>query len=64
MWLTEDCFAALGVVSNINNFDFRIPKAGVVRNWGLRPIVRGIAKNPVDHPHGGRSNKGQHPTTP
>jgi ribosomal protein L2 len=32
MWLNEDCFAALGVVSNINNSDFRIPKAGVVRN--------------------------------
>jgi len=31
---------------------------------GFRPVVRGIAKNPVDHPHGGRSNKGQHPTTP
>lgn len=64
MWLSENCIASLGVVSNATHMDLRIPKAGLVRHWGFRPVVRGIAKNPVDHPHGGRSNKGQHPTTP
>ncbi len=51
-------------MSNSGQSGVRIKKAGLVRHWGFRPVVRGIAKNPVDHPHGGRSNKGQHPTTP
>ena len=52
------------MVSNSTHADYRIPKAGSVRDMGFCPLVRGIAKDPVDHPHGGRSNKGQHPTTP
>lgn len=64
MWLNENCLVSLGVVSNSAHIDRIIPKAGLVRHMGFRPKVRGIAKNPVDHPHGGRSNKGQHPTTP
>lgn len=52
------------MVSNSGHSETRIKKAGLVRHMGFRPVVRGIAKNPVDHPHGGRSNKGQHPTTP
>jgi large subunit ribosomal protein L2 len=54
----------LGSVSN-SNWRFRVlGKAGRTRNLGLRPKVRGIAMNPVDHPHGGRSNGGRHPVTP
>lgn len=64
MWLHENCLVSLGVVSNSGQAAIYIKKAGLVRHMGFRPVVRGIAKNPVDHPHGGRSNKGQHPTTP
>lgn len=64
MWLDENCLVSLGVVSNSGHNEIYIKKAGLVRHMGFRPVVRGIAKNPVDHPHGGRSNKGQHPTTP
>jgi len=64
MWLNHNCFAILGVVLSNNKLKTPIRKAGTIRNLGFRPTVRGIAKNPVDHPHGGRSNKGQHPTTP
>ena len=64
MWLSEDCLASLGVVSNLGHSEIYIKKAGLIRHMGFRPTVRGIAKNPVDHPHGGRSNKGMHPTTP
>lgn len=64
MWLNSDCFAVLGSVSANVKLKYPVVKAGITRNLGFRPVVRGIAKNPVDHPHGGRSNKGQHPTTP
>ena len=64
IWISENCLVSLGVVSNSSHIDKIIAKAGLVRHMGFRPVVRGIAKNPVDHPHGGRSNKGQHPTTP
>lgn len=52
------CFATLGVVSNEYHRFICIGKAGRNRLKGLRPKVRGIAMNPVDHPHGGRSNGG------
>ncbi len=51
-------FATLGIISNIYNRFIIIGKAGRNRLFGLKPKVRGIAMNPVDHPHGGRSNGG------
>lgn len=51
--LSEDCRAVLGIVSNINYRLKPWKKAGVARNFGIRPTVRGVAMNPVDHPHGG-----------
>lgn len=57
-------FVTLGAVGNEINKLIRIGKAGRNRLKGLRPSVRGIAMNPVDHPHGGKSNKGMQPVTP
>lgn len=52
-----DCFATVGIVSNISHkFDI-IKKAGLKRKMGFRPKVRGVAKNPCDHPHGGGNGK-------
>ena len=62
--LSSVCFATLGIVSNISNNLVVIGKAGRNRLKGFRPRVRGIAMNPVDHPHGGRSNGGMAWTTP
>lgn len=59
-----DSFCTLGVVSNIQNNLTSIGKAGRERLSGRRPIVRGIAMNPVDHPHGGRGNGGRPSVTP
>jgi len=57
-------YASLGFVSNFEN-RLTVPgKAGSVRLKGRRPIVRGIAMNPVDHPHGGRTNGGRPCVTP
>lgn len=56
--------ATLGSNSNKNHNFCKIGKAGINRNKNIRPSVRGIAMNPVDHPHGGRSNGGKQPTTP
>ncbi len=52
------CFATLGIVSNIYQRFISVGKAGRNRLKGFRSKVRGIAMNPVDHPHGGRSNGG------
>lgn len=52
-----DCFAMIGVISNIGHSDVVIGKAGKSRWLGRRPIVRGVAMNPVDHPHGGGEGK-------
>lgn len=56
-----DCRATVGMVSNIYHRDTIIGKAGRSRLLGKRPTVRGVAMNPIDHPHGGgegkRSNK-------
>lgn len=57
-------YATLGSVSNEKNNLVCKGKAGRNRNLGRRPIVRGIAMNPVDHPHGGRTNGGRPSVTP
>ena len=60
----SDCFGSIGILSNADFIHKDIGKAGRSRHLGVRPHVRGIAKNPVDHPHGGRTNGGRHPVTP
>lgn len=57
-------FATVGVVSNTQHNLVVLGKAGKNRHLGRRPIVRGIAMNPVDHPHGGRTNGGRPSVTP
>lgn len=57
-------FASIGTISNIQNNLQCLGKAGSNRLRGIRPSVRGIAMNPVDHPHGGRTNGGRTPVTP
>jgi len=57
-------YATIGINSNLQANHVVIGKAGRNRLKNIRPIVRGIAMNPVDHPHGGRSNGGCHPMTP
>jgi large subunit ribosomal protein L2 len=59
-----DCRATVGEVGNEEHGLRSIGKAGAQRWRGIRPTVRGIAMNPVDHPHGGRSNGGGHPVSP
>ena len=51
------CYATLGMVSNINHQKIKLGKAGRSRWLNKRPLVRGVAKNPVDHPHGGGEGK-------
>jgi large subunit ribosomal protein L2 len=51
------CYATLGIVSNINHKKIKLGKAGRSRWLNKRPSVRGVAKNPVDHPHGGGEGK-------
>jgi len=51
------CYATLGSVSNINHKKIKLGKAGRSRWLNRRPNVRGVAKNPVDHPHGGGEGK-------
>jgi len=61
------CRAVIGVVSYAKNSLNVLGKAGVRRWLGYRPTVRGVAMNPVDHPHGGgegRTSGGRHPVTP
>lgn len=63
-----DCRATIGQVSNVDHESMTFGKAGRKRWLGIRPTVRGLAMNPVDHPHGGGEGKsGQgnpHPVTP
>jgi large subunit ribosomal protein L2 len=62
-----NCSATIGVVSNIEHMNISIGKAGRSRWLGIRPHVRGVAMNPVDHPMGGGEGKtsgGRHPTSP
>jgi large subunit ribosomal protein L2 len=61
------CRATIGQLGNVDHENVVIGKAGRMRHMGKRPSVRGIAMNPVDHPHGGgeaRSTSGRPPTTP
>ncbi|MFZ2466909.1 MAG: 50S ribosomal protein L2 [Parvibaculum sedimenti] len=62
-----ECMASIGAVSNPDHGNITIAKAGRNRWLGKRPTVRGVAMNPVDHPHGGgegRTSGGRHPVTP
>ncbi len=62
-----NCKASIGQVSNLEHENVTLGKAGRSRWMGVRPTVRGVAKNPVDHPMGGgegKSSGGRHPTTP
>lgn len=62
-----ECMASIGAVSNPDRQNIKLGKAGRSRWLGRRPKVRGVAMNPVDHPHGGgegRSSGGRHPVTP
>jgi large subunit ribosomal protein L2 len=58
------CQATIGAVSNPDHQNINLGKAGRRRWLGIRPTTRGIAMNPVDHPHGGRTCGGRHPATP
>ena len=58
------CLATIGAVSNPDNMNITIGKAGRQRWKGRMPHNRGITMNPVDHPHGGRTKGGGHPVTP
>jgi large subunit ribosomal protein L2 len=63
----QDCMATIGAVSNPDHSNQNLGKAGRNRNLGIRPSVRGVAMNPIDHPHGGgegRTSGGRHPVTP
>ena len=62
-----ECMATIGAVSNPDQSNIKIGKAGRKRWLGKRPAVRGVAMNPVDHPHGGgegRTSGGRHPVSP
>jgi len=63
----KECMATIGQVGNVDHSKQSIGKAGANRWRGMRPKVRGVVMNPVDHPHGGgegKSSGGRHPTSP
>jgi large subunit ribosomal protein L2 len=63
----SECMATIGAVSNPDQQNIVIAKAGRSRWLGIRPTTRGVAMNPIDHPHGGgegRTSGGRHPVTP
>ena len=65
--IRTDCMATIGAVSNPDQANINIGKAGRNRWLGRKPSVRGVAMNPIDHPHGGgegRTSGGRHPVTP
>ena len=65
--ILSECLASIGSVSNPDKKNTKIGKAGRNRWLGRRPSVRGVAMNPIDHPHGGgegRTSGGRHPVTP
>jgi large subunit ribosomal protein L2 len=65
--ISVECKATIGSVSNPDNKNIAYGKAGRKRWLGIKPTVRGVAMNPVDHPHGGGEGKtsgGRHPVTP
>src|SRR5689334_11743256 len=66
-YLRADCMGTVGSVSNPDSQNQNFAKAGRKRWMGVKPLTRGVAKNPVDHPHGGgegRTSGGRHPVTP
>jgi large subunit ribosomal protein L2 len=65
--IRQECMATVGAVSNPDNSNQNFGKAGRMRHYGVRPSVRGVAMNPIDHPHGGgegRTSGGRTPVTP
>ena len=65
--VSSSCIATIGIVSNPDQKNIKIGKAGRNRWRGKRPQTRGVAMNPIDHPHGGgegRTSGGRHPSTP
>ncbi len=65
--INKNCKATIGEVSNSDQKNIKLGKAGRKRFLGFRPKVRGVVMNPVDHPHGGgegRTSGGRHPVTP
>lgn len=65
--IEADCRATLGEIGNAEHMLRSLGKAGATRWRGVRPTVRGVAMNPVDHPHGGGEGKtsgGRHPVSP
>ncbi len=65
--IRAECMATIGAVSNPDNSNQQLGKAGRMRWMGFRPHNRGVTMNPVDHPHGGgegRTSGGRHPVTP
>jgi len=65
--IRAECMATIGAVSNPDQQNIKLGKAGRSRWLGKRPSVRGVAMNPIDHPHGGgegRTSGGRHPVTP
>ena len=62
-----ECSATIGELGNEDHMNVSLGKAGASRHLGRRPKVRGVAMNPIDHPHGGGEGKtaaGRHPVTP
>jgi large subunit ribosomal protein L2 len=62
-----ECMATIGAVSNPDQQNVNYGKAGRMRWMGYKPVTRGVAMNPIDHPHGGgegRTSGGRHPVTP
>jgi large subunit ribosomal protein L2 len=65
--IPQSCRATIGQVGNLDHYNISLGKAGRSRWLGIRPSVRGVAMNPVDHPMGGgegRSSGGRHPCSP
>jgi len=65
--IKSECRATIGQVGNLDHENLSLGKAGRKRWMGIKPTVRGVAMNPVDHPHGGgegRTSGGRHPVTP
>ncbi|MBN2324399.1 MAG: 50S ribosomal protein L2 [Spirochaetes bacterium] len=65
--INKKCYATIGQIGNQDHFNVSLGKAGRSRWLGKRPKVRGVAMNPVDHPHGGgegKSSGGRHPVSP
>lgn len=63
----HECYATVGQLGNEDHMNVSLGKAGASRHLGRRPKVRGVAMNPIDHPHGGGEGKtaaGRHPVTP